>query len=72
MADELRESRLPCAVLPTREAADAAAARLAALEIDAVVVVPGPRYHHLPPGTWEVRVPATLAARARAVLHDES
>lgn len=64
------ESSFPCAVITGREAAEATAARLAAAGIETVVVPPGPRFHRLPADTWELRVPATQAARARAILAD--
>ncbi len=72
MSGAAAESTFPCAVVPGREAAERAVARLAAAGIDALVVEPGPRYHLLPAGSLEVRVPASEATRARVLLAAEA
>jgi hypothetical protein len=66
------ESLLTCAVAPDRATADEIVARLAAVSIDATLVIPpGARFHGLAPASCEIRVPAGQAARARAILNAE-
>ncbi|RMG49193.1 MAG: hypothetical protein D6718_00155 [Acidobacteria bacterium] len=66
------EDRQACALCRNRDEADAAAALLSAEGIDVEIAAPGERYHGLPPGCWEVRVPGTQAARARALLDERA
>jgi type III secretory pathway lipoprotein EscJ len=66
----VRESQAGCALYTERERADRAVALLAEHGIEASIDEPGPRYAHLPPGTWEVQVPSTQLARARALLNE--
>jgi hypothetical protein len=68
MTKTITESLFPCAVTLSREQADRFAARLVAAGIEAVVTSAGPRYHGLVASACEVFVPATQAARARALL----
>lgn len=62
------DTQLPCALLPTREAAEQAAAQLRTAGLEVEIGAPGSRFHGLAPGTWEIRVPAGQAARARVLL----
>ncbi len=62
------ESTLACALVVSRAAADRAASRLAAEGISATIGPPDSRHRGLPPDEWEIRVPASQAARARALL----
>lgn len=62
------ESDHPCALARDRAQAETFVKWLAAAGIEATLAVPGPRYNRLTPGAWEVRVPASQAARARALL----
>jgi hypothetical protein len=64
------ESRLVCALRSSREEAEAAVASLAEQGIEAQVGELGARYHDLPAGMWEVRVPMGQAARARVLLSE--
>ena len=62
------ESTLPCALVEGREAAEWVVSRLAESGIEATLDEPGERYHGVGPGRFEVRVPASQAARARVLL----
>jgi hypothetical protein len=68
MSEPLRESLFPCAVSPSRAMADEIVARLVSAGIDAVISEAGSRFHGLGAGACEITVPATQAARARAIL----
>ncbi len=64
----MTESTLACALVVSRAAAERAVQRLATEGIPATVGPPDPRHRGLPPDEWEIRVPASHAARARALL----
>ena len=64
----VEESTLPCALVEGREAAEWVVSRLAESGIEATLDEPGERYHGVGPGRFEVRVPASQAARARVLL----
>lgn len=59
---------LPCALVADRDAADEALLELAGAGIEGIAIPPGRRYHGIAGAIWEIRVPASQAARARVLL----
>ena len=68
MSDSLHEMHQPCAIYPSREAAEKAAARLTEAGIAFELAPPGERTHGLAAGSCQISVPGASVARARAIL----
>ncbi len=66
------EARQPCGLFAERGSAEVAVELLAKHGIDGVIERPEARTHALAEGTWQVSVPGTVVARARALVSNET